>query len=366
MMARRKDWIGRIPLGSELDPATGKRKQRFHWVGRFPTKRERDAAVEAARAEIKAAKPDLPTVADEVDAYLDWYGEHYPKSLPQQTERLKRFREDFATATVDIPRDEIKDWAAARGKWKHKNPIPNGYLFGISAFYTFVIDEQDRPIDKNPARKLAKQSVGRSETPPPTEDEFVVLLEATAAVGSKYAPTIRAMFEFAAFTLMRPSELYELKWTDIDFKRNRIRKDRRVYRGKVAEPKTGRKEIALTPPARDAIRNLPRTSEYVFPSKTGKRMSASGFSGYWGKVLARADLDFEFYLASKHYGVWYLWTQMGLSQRAIAAQAGWEESTVGKMLKVYGHGEIGALDEIDEAFANHAPKLRALRGGKAS
>jgi hypothetical protein len=61
-----------------------------------------------------------------------------------------------------------------------------------------------------------------------------------------------------------------------------------------------------------------------------------------------------------------LWTKVGLSKRAIAAQAGWEESTVDKMLKVYGHGEVGALDEIDAAFAEHVPALRALKGGKAS
>jgi hypothetical protein len=44
-------------------------------------------------------------------------------------------------------------------------------------------------------------------------------------------------------------------------------------------------------------------------------LSAGAGSIYWGKVLARADLDFEFYLASKHYGVWYLWTQIGLGRR---------------------------------------------------
>ncbi|HWI95141.1 MAG TPA: hypothetical protein VNS60_03640 [Solirubrobacterales bacterium] len=92
------------------------------------------------------------------------------------------------------------------------------------------------------------------------------------------------------------------------------------------------------------------------------RPGPARYSGYWGKVLARAGLDFEWYLASKHYGVWYLWTKVGLSKRAIAAQAGWEESTVDKMLKVYGHGEVGALDEIDAAFAGHVPALRALKG----
>lgn len=361
-MPRHKGkWVGRVYTGR--DPETG--KQQFDWIGRFDTKGERDAAVAERKRELSEAKPDLPTVEDEVAAYLEWHGERYPKSLPQQTERLKRFREDFATRTVDIPRDEIKDWMTAKGKWKGRKPIPNGYLFGVSAFYTFVIDEQDRPIDRNPARKLAKQTVGRADTPPPTPEEFDALLEATAALGT-YAPTMRALFEFAAFTLMRPSELYALKWEHIDFKRNRIDKRDRVYRGKVADPKTGRKEIALTPPARAAILNLERTSEYLFPSKTGRRMSASGMSGYWSKVLARADLDFEFYLASKHYGVWYMHTKLELPDRVIAAQAGWKRSTVAKMIETYGHGEVGALEDIDAAFANHVPKLRVVEGGAAS
>jgi integrase len=353
-------WEARVYIGR--DDAN---KQVFEWVGRFDTKRERDDAVRARRDELAAASPEFLTVEEEVVAYLDWYEEHFPKSVPQRTEQLKRFRADFGSRPVNIPRDELKDWAAAKGKWKGRKPIPNTYLFGVSAFYTFVIDEQDRPLDKNPARKMGKQTKGRSETPPPTEAEFAQLMDATAALGD-YAPTIRALFEFAAFTLMRPSELYALKWEHIDFKRNRIEKKERVYRGKVADPKTGEKEIALTPPAKSAIANLERRSVYVFPSITGKRMSASGKSGYWGKVLARAGLDFEFYLASKHYGVWYMWTQMEMSQRLIAAQAGWSEKSVEKLIKVYGHGEVGALDEVDAAFAAHRPKLHAIQGGAAA
>jgi integrase len=370
-VARKKTWVGRIPIGSEIDPETGRRKQKFHWVGRFPTKRERDEAVEKAKAELATTRPEFPLVEEEVVAYLDWHREHFPKSIKQKEEGLKRFRKDFGSRPVDIPRDEIKDWAAAKGKWKKdkdgkaRKPIPNTYLFSVSSFYTFVIDEQDRPLDKNPARKLAKQSPGRADTPPPTEEEFAVLLDATSALGD-YAPTIRALFEFAAFTLMQPSELYALKWEHIDFTRNRIDKKFRVYRGEVADPKTGKKEIALTAPARAAIINLPRTSPYVFPSKTGRRMSASGMSGYWGKVLACAGLDFEFYLASKHYGVWFMHTKLELPDRVIAAQAGWKRSTVAKMIETYGHGEVGALDDVDEAFANYAPKLRAIQGGKAS
>jgi hypothetical protein len=37
---------------------------------------------------------------------------------------------------------------------------------------------------------------------------------------------------------------------------------------------------------------------------------------------------------------------------------GWELGGTLKLLKVYGHGDIGALDEIRRAFA---PKVRPLR-----
>lgn len=39
-------------------------------------------------------------------------------------------------------------------------------------------------------------------------------------------------------------------------------------------------------------------------------------------------------------------------------------TTVDAMLETYGHGEVGALEDVDAAFANHAPKLRALQGGR--
>jgi hypothetical protein len=45
--------------------------------------------------------------------------------------------------------------------------------------------------------------------------------------------------------------------------------------------------------------------------------------GYWSLVTARAGLDFDLYHATKHYGVWFMWTKLGMSNRAIAAQAGW-------------------------------------------
>jgi len=57
-------------------------------------------------------------------------------------------------------------------------------------------------------------------------------------------------------------------------------------------------------------------------SKRGVRLAQPTLSGYWGNVLARADLEFDFYLASKHYCVHYMHATLDLSPRVIAEQMG--------------------------------------------
>lgn len=358
-MSKRKKWVGRIYLGRDEDGA-----QQFEWVGRFATKRERDDAVALRRTERLQAAPLLPACDEYVDRYLrDYERTHKRSSHRAAAEGLRRFRADFTGVRLDVQRAEAKDWANGDGKWKLKGPVPSSSVFPVITLYNHAIDEDDLPLGKNPFRGLGQRTKGRSDAPPPTVEEFEALLAACSALGD-YAPQMRAFLRFAAFTLMRPGELFALEWTYVDLAGLRIRKDVRLYRGDVDVPKTGPKLIALTPPARDAIIGLHREGRYVFTSKRGVRLSATTMHGYWGLVRARAGLEFPIYHATKHYGVWFMWTQMGMSPRAIAAQAGWSLRTVNQMLDIYGHGDVGALDEVDAAFAQHAaavlPKLRAV------
>lgn len=353
MSKKSRRWVARIYLGRDENG-----RQQFDWVGRYPTRRERDDAVARRRVELQQEQAtEFPTCDAYVDRYLAEYSRSHKESSHHTTsERLQRFRDDFKSRSLDIPRHVAKDWAAK---------VPAGCVHAVITLYNHAIDEDDLPLAKNPFRKLGERTKGRSEQPPPSEQEFQAILDA-CAVHKEYAPRMRAFLLFAAFTLMRPSELFALEWADIDFDAMRIDKARRLYRGKLAEPKTGPKTIALTPPARDAILGQPRTSPYVFTSKTGKRLSSTNVFGYWSLVLARAELDFDLYHATKHYGVWFMWAKMGMSTRAIAAQAGWSLRTVDKMLRVYGHADVGALDEVDAAFVRaEVVELRKVEGGSA-
>jgi integrase len=144
---------------------------------------------------------------------------------------------------------------------------------------------------------------------------------------------MRDFLEFAAYALMRPSELYELRWSDIDLRSNQIHKDRRLYRGGVDVPKTGRKTIPLPPPARVILLRQPTRVGELISSKQGRRLSAPIFSGYWSQVTARARLDFVPYEATKHYACHLLYAA-GVSARTIGKLAGWSERDVEAMLRV--------------------------------
>jgi integrase len=179
-------------------------------------------------------------------------------------------------------------------------------------------------IERNPFRGLTRRTRGRSDQHPPTMEQMDRLIAGCTALGW-YAPQMKALLIFAAYSGMRPGELFALEWPDIDFDAMRIHVNRRVYKGRVGLPKSNKvRTIALTAPARDAILGQPtrQDGQLVFRAKRGGRLSQPTLSGYWGQVLARAGLDFDFYLATKHWCVHYMHAELGLPPRVIAEQMG--------------------------------------------
>ena len=77
-------------------------------------------------------------------------------------------------------------------------------------------------------------------------------------------------------------------------------------------------------------------------------------------MQARAGLEFDFYLSTKHRCVHYMYADLALAPRVIGAQMGWQLAGVLKLLETYGHGDVGALEEIDKAFQSTVTPLRAV------
>jgi integrase len=359
MARKRKTWTGRVYLGQGADG-----KQLWHWVGRFPTKRERDDAVAKARAERpweKDAPPDQWTVNAWADRFLARMesgglrtrgGRRYKdSSIDTARSSLKTLRAEFGSRALgSITRVEAEDWAA-------KVP-PSNVPMAVTLFEHARLA---RLVDRNEFERLSKRSEGRRNERPPSEEEMVLLLDGCSALGDAYAPMMRTLLTFGAFTLMRPSELIELDWDrdiDLDAGANgRARVQRRFYRGKTDLPKSNRERtITIVAPARDALDSLLDIPGYyptgfVFRNKTGGRLTAPTLTAYWKEVRARSRVDLDFYTCTKHYGAWYLKVVLRLPDAAIAAQAGWSERSVTKMVETYAHAvDERRLDEIDAAF----------------
>jgi hypothetical protein len=77
-------------------------------------------------------------------------------------------------------------------------------------------------------------------------------------------------------------------------------------------------------------------------------------------VLARAGLDFDFSLPPSTGASTTCTPELGLAPRVIAEQMGWTLRGVLQLLTVYGHGDVGALEEIDRAFGANVTELRAV------
>jgi integrase len=358
MASKRKTWTGRVYLGQDGDG-----KQLWHWVGRFERKRDRDDAVAKARAAkpwAKDAAPDEWTVdtwADRVLARMESGdlrtrgGRRYKdSSIDTARSSLKTLRTEFGSRTLSsITRVEAEDWAA-------KVP-PSKVPMAVTLFEHARLA---RLVDRNEFERLSKRSEGRRNERPPSEEEMVLLLDGCSALGNEYAPMMRAMLTFGAFTLMRPGELFALDWEDVDLSvgaNGRARVSRRLYRGRTDIPKSNRERtITIVASAREALDSLLELDGYyphglVFRNKTGGQLTEPTLTAYWKEVRARARVEHDFYLACKHYGVWYLKVVLGLPDAAIAAQAGWSERSVTKMVETYAHAvDERRLDEIDAAF----------------
>jgi len=110
-----------------------------------------------------------------------------------------------------------------------------------------------------PSFTIEMPKVNNLKTEDLTPEQLARLLEAMDQDSNLQAAHF---MKLALFTGMRRSELFKLRWEDVDFERNFIH---------IRDPKGGRdQKIPLNPEARMLLENHPRTeSPFVFPGRHG-------------------------------------------------------------------------------------------------
>lgn len=333
MILRRKTAKGKTRYGVRIE-----HDSKQIWVGTFATLAE--ARTAEANARTRPAQTKM-TADEYADHFLEGYAQRNKLSSYDTAEAaLSGFKADW----TGVPLSRITRVQAE--KWARKN------AWRVPVIVTMLNAAVEAELlARNPFKGLSQKGPGRRRQQPLSPDEVDRLASIAARL---HGPTMGSFITFAAYSALRVGEMFGLEWQDIDFEANRITVARRVYRGTLDLPKSNvTRTVSLTPPARDALLPLDRSTAWVFPNKKGRRMSQSSLSYAFQGITAAFGRHVTPHQL-KHFTGYYLHVVLGLHERIVAEQLGHNDG--GKLVReLYGHGDVGALEEIDRAFDNVLP-----------
>lgn len=339
MILRRKGKGSKIRYGVRID-----RYGRQKWIGTYDTLAEARQAEARARVEVKGRT--RMTADAWVDFWLEGYREKVKDSSYDTAEvALRGFKADFrGIPLAAIDPISAEEWAR-ENKWR----VPTVVNLMNAA-------TKKRLIEFNPFAGLGHKGEGRKRITPLTVDEVARL---AACADQVHGPKMKALVLFLAYTGMRPGEVFALEWPDIDFTASRIHVERRVYRGRLDLPKSNRtRVILLTDEAREALLELPRDGRWIFTGKRDGRLSQSLMTWYWAPIVARFDRKVDPY-ELRHFAAHYLYVTRGFKSRLVAAQLGHDGPEL--IEKLYGHGDVGAIEELEREYHSNVVPLRRLQ-----
>ena len=338
---------------------------RYEWVGtfRFDTYGGKRAARRAAeQAEAEAVLGRRRNAAIACDAFVERWLREYPREA-DATNRTYRyatrhFVRDFAGVRLgDVDRLAARRWALQQ---------PAGNVQVVRAMFTDAVN--DGLVSENPFSNLRRpQSRGRRDIEVITETELLELRDLAVVEHREYGEVFGAWIVFAAYTCMRPGEIRALEWSAIDFERNEIRVFWSIdATGRRKRPKNGKpRTIILPPPAREALRRVPRRVHQatVFTGKRGGVLTGPKLSAYWKPVRAafgarHPDRHLEDPYELRHFGATIL-LEKGVSHADVAVQMGHTDG--GRLvMSTYGHpSEAAARARLKKAFEMNVSALRA-------
>jgi integrase len=312
------------------------RKSRKRHVGTYATQREAKEAEHGASLDVvsRRGSPQAgETVAEFADRWLVLRPRRKVSTNTSYSEQIKPFVERHGERTLGEVGVELALTWLAEKQWTHN---------GIRAMFSDA--RRMGLVDANPFTGLRlRGGPGRKDLDVlPVEDVHRLADCAGEVWSGEVGLTVRALVLVAAFTGMRPAEIYGLRWGDLDFRNDEIRVERQYSpaSGTFELPKSGIKRvIVLTPPATEGLQQLPRpvsSDALIFRAAKGGPISGRLQHYYWHPVRCRFGQPSMALYELRHFcGSWLL-NDLELPAQDVAHQLGHRDGGA-LVQRLYGH-----------------------------
>jgi len=334
------------------DPVTRRARQ----IGTFATRRE------AMRAESAAMDQRTATGRETVASFAGRWPTDYPRPRAStnvhNADSVRAFAIAYERRRMDsITVDEARVWAL-----RHRAQVaPLRAMFNDARRSGMIVS--------NPFRGLGIER-GRGRRDLPSEWLTVEDVERLAQcarevhVRSGYGDTLAGLLVFAAYTGLRPGEVYALRHDDLGVETLEVRRAADSHGRSLTLPKNGRARTVVYPArAREAVESVPRLAgvDLVFPSPRGGQLWASSFGWVWNPVRAAFGRPTMALHELRHFCATYL-LELGLAPADVAVQLGHTDGGA-LVMSTYGHpSDRAARARITAAMDGHATgELRAFR-----
>jgi integrase len=273
----------------------------------------------------KTAEAKKHTFKELVDRYLSYVEQRNPRRHPWVKQYLAWWTEhlgDYALSEIGKTLIIEKRDKLLTGEKKRTNATVNRYMTALSHAFTIAINEWEW-VQDHPMKKISKLPEPRGRIRFLDDDERQCLLEACQDNESLYLLVVLALSTGA-----RHGELINLRWKDIDLKRQVItlhdtkNKERRVLPLAHHALELIKKHQAARDKATDLLFPAPRNPQEVWSSRAA-----------WDDAVEKAELnDFRFH-DLRHSAASYL-AMNGASLAEIAEVLGHKTLA---MVKRYAH-----------------------------
>jgi len=274
-------------------------------------------------------------------------------------ERVQPFAHAHESRRMDsITVEEARAWAL-----RHSGQLP-----ALRAMFNDA--RRSGMVVRNPFRELGiERPRGRRDLPSEwltaADVERLAQCARDVHAANGYGDTLAGLLIFAAYTGLRPGELYALRHDYLGAGTLELKRAADSRTRSITPPKNGRGRTIVYPAkAREAVEFVPRLAgvELVFPSPSGGQLWSSSFSWIWKPVRCAFGRPTMALHELRHFCATYL-LELGLAPVDVAVQLGHTDGGA-LVMSTYGHpSDRAARARIAAAMDGHATgELRAFRG----